>query len=326
MPASIRRYPPATAGVLTIVATVFAMALADAVVKYASADMTLWQLYVLRSALVVPVLLGAARGRIRCPRLGWVVLRSLSLVLMYLSIYAAIPLLPLSVIAASLYTGPLFIVALSALVLREPITLRHGAAILIGFAGVLLIVQPAAAGFRPLALIPVGAALLYALAAVVTRARCRAVATPTLALWLNLMLLLTGAAASLWLGYTDIGRPTGYAFLFGRWQPMTGKDWQVIVVLALLMVGISLGLARAYQSPRPQVVATFDYAFLIFAAFWGFVFFGEVPNGLTLAGIGLIAAAGIIVLHAETPVNDAPVRRSRHRRRPGHGDDSQTPW
>lgn len=279
-------------GIVTILVTVFAMALTDAIVKLASSDMTLWQIYVLRTLLVAPVLLFLARRTLRPIAFGWVLLRSLALTLMYLGIYAAIPLLDLSVIAASLYTGPLFIVALSALALREPITTRHWAAILIGFLGVLLIVRPAAADFSPFALIPVSAGFLYALAAVITRSRCAAVPAFTLALWLNVTLFALGATASLLIAGFGAGSGIDYPFLFGTWSV---TSWPVVILLAVLMIGISIGLARAYQSPKPQVIATFDYAYLPFAGFWGFVFFGEIPDKYTLGGMALIVFAGCVV-------------------------------
>jgi drug/metabolite transporter (DMT)-like permease len=104
---------------------------------------------------------------------------------------------------------------------------------------------------------------------------------------------------------SQCGEWIGYPFLFGTWQRMDGGDWQVIGILAVLMLGIGIGLAKAYQSPRPQVVATFDYAYLIFAAFWGYVFFGEVPDGWAMSGIVLIAGAGFIVLSTRSR-NTAP--------------------
>lgn len=286
-------------GVATILATVFAMALADAVVKLGSSAMTLWQIYVLRSMIVAPALLWLAKGRLPQRGLGWIVLRSLALALMYLGIYAAIPLLDLSVIAASLYTGPLFIVALSAIFLRETISRWHWAAILTGFAGVLVMVRPATADFNGLALIPVSAGLLYAAAAVLTRAKCAEAPALSLALWLNVTLLAFGAAASLLVAQAGLGHDIDYPFLFGRWSPMTERDWRLIAVLALLMVGVSIGLAKAYQSPRPQVIAAFDYAYLIFAGVWDFVFFGRMPETQVLPGMALIAAAGVMVLHAD---------------------------
>ncbi len=299
-------------GILTILATVGAMALADAVVKLSSATLPLWQIWVLRSMLTVPVLLFMARGCLRPAGLPWVILRAALLALMYLGIYGAMPLLDLSVIAAALYTGPLFIVGLTALVLGESITRLQGLAILGAFLGVLVILRPLASGFTPLALLPVGAALLYALAAILTRTKLAAVPAMALALWLNLTCLLAGCAVGLAIRL-GLAPPVDYPFLFGHWQTMTLGDWQVIAALAVLMVATGIGLARAYQSPRPQVIATLDYAYLIFAAFWGRVFFGEIPDIPTVLGIALIIACGLMAA--------APFRAQGNRaddRRRGH--------
>jgi drug/metabolite transporter (DMT)-like permease len=286
-------------GVLTILGTVLAMALADALIKHSSSGMTLWQVWVLRSVLVVPVLVALARNNLRTLWLGWVMLRSLILVLMYLGIYGAIPFLDLSVIAAALYTAPLFIVALSALVLREPVNRWQWIAILLGFAGAMLIVRPLTAAFSPLTLLPMAAALLYAMAAVLTRARCADVPATAMALSLNLMLLLVGSGVSALIALSGpLAAATANPFLFGHWQGMDAGDWQLVAGLAVLMIGIGIGFARAYQRPRPQVIATFDYAYLIFASFWGYAFFGEVPGHPTLAGMALIALAGALGLWA----------------------------
>ena len=293
---------PVRRGVITIIATVFAMSLADAFVKYSSADMTLWQIWVLRSLLIVPILMVVARMSILPAGLGWVVLRSVILAAMYLAMYAGIPLLDLSVVAAALYTGPLFIVCLSAAVLRERVVGRQWLAVLIGFAGVLFIVRPTAPSFSMLTLLPIAAAFLYAVAAVLTRAKCRTVPATTMALWLNMILLALGGVASASIPQLSIGLQ--YPFLFSDWQPMDAGDWGLIFVLAILMIGVSIGFAMAYQSPRPQIIATFDYAYLIFASFWGYVFFTEAPDFWTIAGMLLITAAGLLVLSAQR--RDAP--------------------
>lgn len=294
-----------TAGIITILLTVFAMALTDAFVKYASSDMTLWQIYVCRSMLALPFLVLLAKGQVRPAAVGWVSLRSAMLVGMYLAIYAAIPVLDLSVIAATLYIGPLFIVLLSALVLKEQIGLIHWSAIAIGFIGVLCVVQPGGAEFTPLSLIPLIAAFLYACAAVLTRAKCVGEAPSALAINLNLALVMCGALASIGLFFATPSNATDYPFLLGTWSGFDGRTMLVLAVMAVLIVAVTLGLARAYQSPRPQVIATFDYAYLIFAAFWGFVFFGEVPDLGTIVGIVLIVVAGVVVLKADTTTEPA---------------------
>lgn len=285
-----------TTGVITILVTVFAMALTDAFVKFASADMTLWQIYVCRSALALPVLVVLTKGKVWPKAVGWVTLRSVALVVMYLAIYAAIPRLELSVVAAALYTGPLFIVLLSAVFLRETITAMQWAAVTLGFVGVLFVIRPDGSDFTILSLIPVIAAVFYAWAAVLTRSKCQDEAPASLAVSLNLALVAVGLLASLLLWVSPSAYAEAYPFLFGQWSGVTVRSLGILVVMAVLIVGVSIGLARAYQSPRPQVIATFDYAYLIFAAFWGFVFFCEIPQPLTMLGIGLIIVAGILVV------------------------------
>lgn len=285
-----------TSGIITIILTVFAMALTDAFVKYASADMTLWQIYVCRSSLALPFLILLAKGRIRPISPGWVKLRSMMLVGMYLAIYAAIPVLDLSIVAATLYTGPLFIVLLSALFLKEQIKVAHLSAVGLGFVGVLFVVQPHGTAFTALSLIPVIAAFLYAAAAVLTRAKCANEAPVALAINLNMALVICGAVVSCALWFIPIQDVSAYPFLLGTWSRFEPTTVGVLALMAVLIIGVTIGLARAYQSPRPQVIATFDYAYLIFAVFWGFVFFGEVPDLSTIAGISLIASAGFLVL------------------------------
>ena len=281
-------------GVVAILATVFAMALTDAIIKLSSSGMTLWQIWILRSAIVVPFLLVATKGRIFPPGTGWIIARSVALVVQYLCFYAVLPLIDMALAGAAAYIAPFFIVGLSALVLGNRITLRHWLAIASGFAGLLLIVQPFAAAFTPLVFLPIAAALFYAIAAILTRAKCAETPALILALWLNITCLAFGLAIGAVRGL--IVTPEWAGFIFGPWHSMAGGDWGMILVLSVLIIGIAIGLARAYQSPRPEVIATFDYSYMIFVVFWGYVFFGEVPDLWTLAGMALISAGGLGVL------------------------------
>lgn len=282
-------------GVALIVGAVFLMSLQDAVMKLVSADLALWQIFVLRSALAIPVFcaLGPVRG---AHAHGWIALRSLLLTAMYVAIYAAVPLLELSVVAAGFYTGPLFVTLFSALLIREPVGPRSWFAVGVGFLGVLAILRPGADAFQPLALLPVLAGACYALAAVLTRGRLRDASPAALAVGLNLALLGVGAFASLAVLIAPPERETAALspFLLGGWTPMDATDWGVIVFLAVLMIGIGLGLAGAYQAAAPSVIASFDYSYLLFASFWGFALFAETPDAATLLGMALIAGAGLV--------------------------------
>lgn len=289
-------------GACLIIGAVFLMALQDAIIKYASSNMTLWQIYVLRSSMAIPVLYGiglySARERhvwYRCLS-HWPMLRAILLVAMYVSLYAAIPVLPLSVLAAGFYTGPLFIAALSALAIGEPVGRRGWSGIAIGFIGVLVILKPGTDAFTPMLLLTILSGFLYAVAAILARSKCQTETPLTLALSLNIVLLFTGILASALL-YVWQPFPIHVApFLLGPWAYMKMQDWGFVVILAVLIIGIGVGLAAAYQSARPVIVATFDYSYLIFSAGFGFIIFSEVPDLETIIGMSLIGFAGLFVV------------------------------
>lgn len=283
-------------GVMAILGAVFAMALTDALIKHSSAGMSLWQIWVLRSAMVLPVLFVMARGRVQVEGGIWVLFRTLALIGMYFCMYPALPFIDLSLAGAAFYTAPLFIVGLSAITLGQRIAYRQWMAIFTAFAGLLLIVRPFGATFTPVVLMPVAAAAFYACSAILTRARCQTITPVAMGFWLNVAFLVFGVVG---LGLVSSGVPftqVDFPFLFAPWQPMTVEDWAIMAVLALLILGIAIGVARAYQSPQPAAIATFDYCYMIFAIFWGYALFGEIPDVWTLVGMALITTAGIGVL------------------------------
>lgn len=128
---------------------------------------------------------------------------------------------------------------------------------------------------------------------ILTRTRCRGENPAVLSLALNVAFVVAGTAASgliLLTGATDEA-----SFLLGPWTAMEGREWMAMVVLAAAVIIGSVGAALAYQVGPPAIVATFDFAYVGFAAIWGFVFFTEVPDAVTLAGMVLIVVAGLLV-------------------------------
>jgi len=282
-----------------IVFAVFLMALQDAIIKVASSGLTLWQIYVLRSSLALPVLLVAGIGSAATLRsaLGfWALFRAVLLMLMYVSLYASIRVLPLATMAAGFYTGPLFIALLSGLLIGEPVRRNQWLALAIGFAGVLLVLRPGAGSFTGYVLLPVLSGFLYALAAVLTRGRCQDTSPVTLAISLNIVLLAAGLLATLVLAVSAPSLAAADPFLFGRWAVMELSDWALVATLAVLIVGIGLGLAGAYRSAPPAIIASFDYSYLVFSTVFGVLMFAEVPDLQTVSGMALIAGAGFLTL------------------------------
>jgi drug/metabolite transporter (DMT)-like permease len=217
---------------------------------------------------------------------------------MWIAFYIALPLLSLSVVAAAYYTGPLFITLFSALLIGEPVGARRWGAIALGFAGVLVILKPGTEAFSPLALVPVVSAVFYAAAAIVTRAKLAEENPFALALTLNLSFLGLGTLASTGLAawQPDVAADSAYRFMLGAWSAMGLREWAIMALLAILIVAISSGVAKAYQCAPPAIIAAFDYSYLVFAALWSLVFFAEPPTLTTVVGMILIAAAGLITI------------------------------
>jgi drug/metabolite transporter (DMT)-like permease len=289
-------------GIVVMVGTALTMAFGDALVKRISADFSIWQIYVLRSLVAIPLTVVLLRVRSRSleimpQSIGWALLRSALLVAMWVAFYAALPVLSLSTVAAAYYTGPLFITLFSALLTGEPVGVRRWVAIVVGFVGVLVILRPGTEAFSWLTILPVLSAVLYALAAVVTRAKCASENPLALSLALNLCFLAAGAIGSALIvirGATPEG--AAYPFLLGAWSSMGVHQWALIAVMACLIVATSAGVAKAYQSGPSSIIATFDYSYLVFAVLWSFVFFSELPDPATAIGMLLIAGAGLLAI------------------------------
>ncbi|WP_248732482.1 DMT family transporter [Pseudomonas sp. MWU13-2517] len=293
--------------ILIVVASVFLLSVSDALIKATSAETSMWQLYVIRSLLAIGMfaaLLMYRRDTTQQWLLSplWVGTRSLLLALMWVAFYSALPFISLTIAALAIYTTPLFIAVFSAITLNEHVTPRKWLAILVGFVGVVVTLGPSQGDFNLWTLLPILAAIFYALAAVVTKGKCANEAPMHLALALNIVLLLMGVVGSIVVAQTGPHLPgnEGLRFLIGGWSPMTISDWGVMVLLAVLMVLVSTGIARAYQIGETSVIGAFDYTYLIFAIAWGPLLFNEVLNGRTAAGLALILISGFILLKKPT--------------------------
>ena len=287
--------------------TVLVLSLGDAIVKLVSDDFSLWQIYVLRSSLAIPVVLvlikWPAPGVSLVPvAAGWTLLRSFLMVVMWFFYYAALPHIPLSVAASVLYTIPLFITLFSALFSGDRVGRKSWLAVGFGFSGVLVIVRPTADDFNLYALLPLLSAVFFAVAMILTRTKCRHESSKILALMQNLLFVITGAVVSavilLWQPQ-ELGAAN--RFLFGGWVALGNPQWLAMgAVAATVVIGNICG-AFAYQRGPSAVIATFDYTYLVFSVCWGFLLFSEIPDLQSVIGMAMIAASGILIVRRSRP-------------------------
>lgn len=287
-------------GIVIILASVSMMALTDAIVKHVSTDFTVWQVFFARSLFAIPILLLICRIAgvsltLKNPK--WTVIRSLLLILSWIAIYASLPVLSLSVVAVAMYTNPIITALLSALLIGEPVSRRQWVGVLLGFLGVIVILKPGTDAFSWFALLPILGAAFYSYAMILTRTKCQNEAPLNLALALHVTFLATGLLASFVLLIVELEMTTkeNFPFLVGDWFPLEMEDWALMAFIGLLSAVYFIGVARAYQIAPPSIIGTFDYAYLISAAIWGYVFFSENLDLSIISGMVLITVAGLLV-------------------------------
>ena len=174
---------------------------------------------------------------------------------------------------------PLLIAALSGPVLGEAVGWRRWVAIVAGFVGVLVILQPGRGVFSPAAVIPLAAALMFALYGLLTRYVAKADSTATSFFW-------TGTAGAV--AATLIG--------IWFWEPMTAPDWGWMAVLCLTGATGHWLLIRTYEVAEASAVQPFAYLQLVFASIIGITLFGEVLEPHVALGAGIVVAAGMFTL------------------------------
>jgi drug/metabolite transporter (DMT)-like permease len=197
--------------------------------------------------------------------------------------FSAVQHLPLTEATAFNFASPLFMTALSALILHEPVGRHRWGAVIVGFLGVLIMVRPQPGHMN---LTGVSLALAGAVGAAGAMVAIRQIATtekgPTIVFYFT--------AAGTVLGLV------GSAFNWVTPDPLTLG----LLVLGGLIGGVGqLLLTEAIRTAPVGVVAPFDYTQLIWASAIGFLVWGELPHAATLIGALVVAGSGVYILHRE---------------------------
>lgn len=174
---------------------------------------------------------------------------------------------------------PLLVAALSGPVLGEYIGWRRWLAILVGFCGVLIILQPGFRDLSPFFVIPLGSAFMFALYSLLTRYAARKDSAATSFFWTG----VSGAVA-----ITCIG--------IWFWEPMSGHDWLWMGGLSLAGVSGHFCLIKCYEVSDAGTVQPFAYLQMVFAAAIGLLVFSEELRSETVVGAIIIILAGLFTI------------------------------
>jgi drug/metabolite transporter (DMT)-like permease len=273
------------AGIGLMVLSVFMFSFGDALGKFIVATYSVGQLLLLRGAAALIVLSPSIwRGRREFGRLQrpWLqLLRAILSTLEVAAFFLATVYLPLADVITYYLAAPIFVTALSAIVLREEVGWRRWTAVLIGFCGVLIALRPSAHTISWPAMIALAGSMTFAVLMLITRSLR---ATPDIVL-ASVQFIGTFAFGAVLAPFGWIAPTPGSLVFFA----VAG----CISVCALLCGNRSLKLAPA------SVVVPYQYSMIIWAVMFGYAVFGDVPSIATIVGASIIIGAGFYIFLRE---------------------------
>ncbi|MGR3615218.1 MAG: DMT family transporter [Paracoccaceae bacterium] len=273
--------------IVMMVLTIFFFSIMDTGVKSLAPKIgvlpTLWVRYFGQMVLVLILVAPRLRSVVRTNYPKLQLLRSLLLMVTAAFFFLGLTLMKITEATALMALNPVLIALGAAVFLGEHLGARRLMGIAVALVGALIIIRPGSGVFSIAALAPLAAAVCYSAYALVTRK-----VGPNEDVWTSLF-------------YTGlVGTVILTCVVPFYWVPPEGIAWLLMIQIALAGTIGQLCLIRAFSSGEAAMLAPYAYTGLIFATFWGAVFFQEWPDFWTTSGALVIAGSGIYVWHRET--------------------------
>lgn len=263
-------------------------------------EVTMWRLLA-QALFLVPVALVLGRRAGAGMFSPIVALSGLLLMATLTCLVAAFATMPIATAIAIFFLEPLILTLLTGPLLGEVPGPRRLAAVAVGLVGALMVIRPGFSEFGFATLLPVVSATAYALNMIVLRRACRTRSGLTVQCGATLyaalgLVLATGALHAA--GFLTVAPGT-----------LPAWSWAAILGAGALAATSFVLIAEAFRRAEASLLAPFQYLEIIGATAMGFLVFGDFPDALTWAGIAVILASGLYVVHREQHQAAAPRRR-----------------
>ena len=270
--------------------------LLDVAAKLASATVPVGQItaarFVVQCVLMAPFIwfmglsLRVARGH------WWAMLfRAALLLVATFCFVAAISVMPLADALAIVFVAPFIVLLVGKFYLGEDVGPRRVGAAIVGFLGVLFVIQPSFEAFGAVALFPLGTAVCFAFYILVTRGLSRKIHPVTMQFYTGLI------ASILCMPVIVLAEGSGSELLDPVWP--TGIAWLWLFGVGFFATLSHMMMTYALSLAPSATLAPLQYLELPVATFFGYLVFSDFPNALSLTGIAIIIGAGLYMIHRE---------------------------
>lgn len=295
MPTSPAASPTTSAqsGMVIMVLAILLVPVGDTLSKSLTAILNPLEIAFWRFALQMLVLGLALVLRRRMPERGPVLLLLLggvSAAVVLAALIGAFVVMPIATAIAIFFVEPLILIVLSALILGEKAGPHRYLAVFVGLVGAVIVIRPSWDIFGWASLLPLVAALAFAINAIVMRKLSRTMSSMSMQFWFALIAtILLGA------GLLATGRMT---LISGAGIDLSGP-WGMLAIMGMLSAFTFFLFAEAFRRTPASTLAPFQYLEIVGATILGYVVFGDFPDFWTWIGTAIILASGLYVFHRE---------------------------
>lgn len=275
------------------------IALVDNFVGRLAETVSLWQFFIVRMFMTFPIIYLMSRvgmGTIRPKNLWRVMVRGALVAMAMVFYFGSLAFVPISQALAGLFTSPIFVLLISVFLLGKPVGKWRIIAVLVGFAGILIVTGASFASMGMTSLLPLAGGLFYAFGVVATRELCADEGTLPMVWSMYVMQGVYAVFALIGLWIFDPIVPAGAdGFLLRSWvADMSPAMWIIIAQAVGSTIGVFF-IVKAYQAAEASYAAVFEYSVFVFGPLFAYFLWGQGITSTEVIGIMLISLAGIII-------------------------------
>jgi drug/metabolite transporter (DMT)-like permease len=217
------------------------------------------------------------------------------------SFYISLSIMPLAMATALFFVSPFLITIFAKFFLKEQIGPRRWFAVIIGFIGVYIILNPDFSNFDYLSLLPILCAFCYSISMIIIKKTSDKDSIYTQLFTFYIGAIIFSLIFYFLIGdgqYNTIDHPASQ-FIFREWFSNLENSMIFMIITGITASAAFLLLFTAYRIGSPSVVSPFEYSILIWSSISGWIFFDEIPNLNTMIGMVLIVCGGIYIFIRE---------------------------
>ncbi len=293
-------------GIILILLAMIVFSVQDGIMKHIFTFVSLYEVYLIRtvvSFLLILVFLKLTKKPIvfktQYPLLTFC--RVILFFFGFSSFYISLTVLPLGFATALFFVTPFLITVFAHFFLKEEIGIRRWSAVVVGFVGVYITLDPDFSNFNYLSLLPIFCAFCYSLSMIIIKKTSNkdSVYTQTFTFYFGAIIFSTIFYFIIGDGQYNTTDHPASQFIFREWFVDLESSILFMVATGLTASVAFLLLFTAYRVASPAVVSPFEYSILLWSLLIGWIYFDEIPRLNTVIGILIIVSSGIYIFMRE---------------------------